>query len=107
MKFDDNKLIGLAKSMYFGSEMAPQKLPHLAKLFNKEELNNEERNNLIDFIDRYRTSQPRSMTTMKRELLNLIGFKSDSEYSYSTNTVSRVELEAIYNFVMSNLRGKN
>lgn len=104
MKFNDSKLIELAQSMYYNSELAPQKVPHIASLFQREELNNDERNQLIDFIDKYRKIQPRSMATLKRELLNLIGFQSD--YRFSANTVSRVELEAIYNFVMSNLKEK-
>lgn len=105
MKFDDSKLIGLAKSTYYGSEMAPQRVPTISKLFEKQELNNDERNQLIDFVDKYRSSQPRSMTTMKRELMTLVGFTDD--YNSMTNTVNRKELEAIYNFVMAKVLAKN
>lgn len=105
MKFDDSKLISLAKSTYYGSEMTPQRVPTIPKLFEKEELNNDERNQLIDFVDKYRSSLPRSMTTMKRELLTLVGFKD--EYNSAANTVNRRELEAIYNFVMNKVLAKN
>jgi hypothetical protein len=104
MKFNDSKLIELAKSTYYASELAPQKTPHVQKLFGKDELNNEERNQLIDFVNDYRKRLPVSMTTMKRELLNLAGYKG---HSSTGNVVNRDELAAIYDFVVSKFLVKN
>jgi hypothetical protein len=105
MKFNDSRLIELAKSTYYSSEMAPQRLPQLKKVFEKTELDNKERNDLIDFVNEYRRKTPISMSTMKRELLNLVGYKGTN---YSTgNIVNRDELAAVYEFVVTKLLAKN
>jgi hypothetical protein len=95
--FNDEKLISLAKKAYY-TKNVDQKYYDVESLFKKTALNNKERNQLVEFVDSQRTLSPLSMSFMKREILQIIGYKGTTSYA-SGNTVNREELEAIYSFI--------
>lgn len=100
-KFDDTKLVTLAKSLYYNRGKEPDSV--VMKTFTKETLGtpltNLERNALLDFIQANALSgNPMSMTNMKKQILLMIGYElpSNTGYSYGANNVNRKELQAIY-----------
>ena len=99
--FDDEKLQNLARySLYAGAkDIDPDVASKVKSLVTKEKLDNSERNHLLTFIDSAKVIKPKSMTEMKNEILALIGAAPSSTY---TNTMSRPDVEAIYNWFMEN-----
>jgi hypothetical protein len=102
-QFDDKRLVDLAKRYYYGHGKEPNST--VRTCFNKTDaLNNDERNELLKFIEENMFVRPISMSQMKREILGFIGYKKDwtnnGGYSYGDNTVNRKELEAIYQWFM-------
>lgn len=97
-QFDDVKLKGIAKAFYSVGKNSDTKVD---LILDKPKLLDSDRNYLLEFIEKNRYSgRPISMSQMKREILQLIGYKGQvTEYAYSTSTVGRQELEEIYNFV--------
>jgi hypothetical protein len=94
-KFDDRKLINLARYNWF--RMSSYKRPEIDQLFSKESLSNPERNTLLTFLNESRAfnAPQMSIRSMKEEIFQLIGVKD--EVSNPHPTVSRRELELIYN----------
>lgn len=96
--FDDDRLRRLANRNWLESRKIDEKFSRVGSVINKETLlDNEERNLLLEFLEKSQPPRPLSMSTMKREILNKIGHSEDRP-SW-TNTVSRDELAAIYQFV--------
>lgn len=102
-QFDDLKLKTIARSFYYSGSNYDAEVDRL--LDKKEKLSDSERNKLLSFIDKNKTSKPKSMGDMKRELLAMAGYKADdSAYGYNSAPVSRRELEVIYNFVKEKIK---
>lgn len=105
MMFDDRRLIGIARTMFYASSEKPKNQDELRQLFHKTTLTMEERNKVLLFMDDFKSSatslnRPISMATMKNEILAMIAFKDN--YNHAANTVSRPELQAIYQFMIDN-----
>lgn len=97
-QFNDSQLQQLARSFYASGDNSDTKLD---LLLDKKELTNSDRNYLVSYVSLNKSKRPVSMGQMKRELLTLIGYKGKiSGYAYSSSTVGREELEAIYNHIM-------
>ena len=94
--FDDQKLIKLARFSYFSTKKSdPNK--DLEKMFEKEVLTNGERNYLLTFLEENKQVKPLSIRDMKTEIFSHIKFESPNQWG---TTVNRVELEAIYKFIL-------
>lgn len=97
-KFDDTKLITLAKSLYYSRGKEPSDL--VRKCLNKQELTNPERNAVLTFVQENALSgQTMSMTQMKREILTAIG-RTDVLVAYQ-NTLNAKEVRAIYEWFVA------
>lgn len=104
MMFDDRRLIGIAKTMFYSSPAKPDNTKTLTDLFNKNTLSVEERNTLLEFMDSFKPSlinyRPLSIKDMKREIMSIINY-TDTTNTWGT-TVSRSEVHAIYQFLIEN-----
>lgn len=97
-KFDDIKLITLAKSLYYSRGKEPNEV--VRKCLNKTELTNPERNAVLTFVQENALSgRTMSMTQMKREILTAIG-RTDVLKSYQ-NVLNAEEVRAIYEWFVS------
>lgn len=96
-QFDDRKLINLARYNWF--RMTTYKRPEIDGLFEKEVLTNAERNELLAFLNETRafTAPQASIRSMKEEIFKIIGVKDEVYNPHPT--VSRKELELIYNYL--------
>lgn len=99
--FDDRKLINLARYNFY-SHKIDDRPEGIEELFTKEKLSNSESNQLLAFLETSRHHKPLSMSEMKRQILSIIGFEN-AKNSWQ-NTVSRDELEAIYNYIKAGER---
>lgn len=93
--FNDQQLITLARSRFFSvdPDYSDQSLKNL---FSKKELDNKDRNRLLGFLAEHKYARPLSMREMKSEIFSILNYETTNSY---TTTVSRTELEVIYNFI--------
>lgn len=90
--FNDEKLLSLCRKVYYTLEKGTFEQANIQILLNKSQLNNSERNVLIEFLEIHRQTKPLSVADMKREIFEAIKYKSGNHYG----TICRDELNAIY-----------
>jgi hypothetical protein len=102
MLTSDKKLVALAINQMSLSQIHDNPVKEIVR---KDKLSESDRSALVDFITPSLNKKQPSMSDMKKDLLNLIGYPRES-ISYG-NTLTANEVRAIYNYFKDYVMGSS